>query len=260
MKVDGGASCAVIVFAVIRLLVETEVLKDFNPVLPAAAARHLKVVRPKEGEEVELFDGKGRTRLYVYRKASPNSGLEAAADAVMHEPSPVRITLFACVTKGARWDWTVEKATEIGVGRIVPVISARTIVRIKPEERAAKRLRWQRVAEEAAGQSDAKYVPEILEAVDFEDSLELVKKTECFIGALTSPPSPPLASALSAAAPGCKELAVFIGPEGDFTAAELARLMEVACPTGFGPSVLRAETAAIFALSVVAASIHAGRG
>ena len=118
-------------------------------------------------------------------------------------------------------------------------------------------MRWQRVAEEAAGQSDAKYVPEILEAVDFDDSLELVKKTECFIGALTSPPSPPLASALSAAAPGCKELAVFIGPEGDFTAEELARLMELATPACFGPSVLRAETAAVFALSVVAASVHA---
>ena len=241
----------------IRLLVETEIIQSVNPSLPPSALKHLKVVRPKDGEEVELFDGKGCTRLYRFRKAALNSGLEAAEEVMLHEPPPVRTTLFACVTKGARWDWTVEKATEIGVGRIVPVISARTIVRIKAEDREAKRLRWQRVAEEAAGQSNAKYVPEILQAADFADALELVRKTRCYIGALTDPPSPPIASVLPRFNAQCGELAVFIGPEGDFTPEELARLLEVASPVSFGPSVLRAETAAIFALSVVAASVHA---
>lgn len=243
-------------YVVIRLLAETEILQDANPRLSSAAAKHLKVVRPKDGEDVELFDGKGRTRLYRYRKTALNSGLEAAGEVVLHAPSPVKTTLFVCITKGARWDWMVEKATEIGVGRIVPVVSARTIVRIKAEDRGIKRLRWQRIAEEAAGQSDAKYVPEILAAVDFSDALELAEKTECFIGALTSPPSPPLLAALSGKARRCGEVSLFIGPEGDFTSDELAQLMKVATPASFGPSVLRAETAAIFALSVVSASVH----
>ena len=134
-------------------------LGDSNPVLSAACAKHLRVVRPKDGEEVELFDGKGSTRLYRYGKAVPGSGLEAVREAEFHSPPASRLTLFACVTKGARWDWTIEKATELGVSRIVPVLSARTIVRISGDEREAKRQRWLRIADEAARQSDAKYIP-----------------------------------------------------------------------------------------------------
>lgn len=236
----------------IRLLVEPSALEADRPALSAECAKHLRVVRPKDREIVELFDGAGSSRRYIFRRNGSESHLEAAGKALLHPPPSRRVTLFACITKGSRWDWTVEKATELGVSRIVPVISARTIVRIPESERTAKCARWRRIAEEAAAQSDAKYVPEICEAVDFDASLALVAKTRCFIGALTDPPSPPLAVALSAC-PGDADMAVFIGPEGDFTADELAALSEIAVPTGFGPTVLRAETAAIFALSVVMA-------
>ena len=163
------------------------------------------------------------------------------------------------MTKGSRWDWTIEKATELGVTRIVPVISERTIVRIPKGERAAKRERWMRIAEDAARQSDAKWLPEICEAVDFKDALPLVRETTCFIGALMNPPSPPLVKAISSIAAlstRYQALSTFIGPEGDFTPEELKALMEIATPTSFGPTILRAETAAIFALSVLASSIH----
>ena len=171
-------------------------------------------------------------------------------------PPPHPLTLFACVTKGSRWDWTVEKATELGVSRIVPVISDRTIVRIPKAERATKRERWLRIAEDAARQSDAKWLPEICEAVDFKDALPLVRETTCFIGALVTPPARPLSKAVEdfrRETGDLKDVSTFIGPEGDFTPEELAALMEIATPTSFGPTVLRAETAAIFAVSVLAA-------
>ena len=175
--------------------------------------------------------------------------------------STFNLTLFACVTKGSRWDWTVEKATELGVTRIVPVISERTIVRIARGERAAKRERWMRIAEDAARQSDAKWLPEICEAVDFKDALPLVKETACFIGALTTPPSRPLARAVAEKAKeqgegGQGNFSVFIGPEGDFTPEELGALMEIATPTSFGPTILRAETAAIYAVSVIRSAMN----
>ena len=241
-----------------RLLVEPKLLDEESPVLPADAARHLKVLRPKDGEEIELFDGKGKWRVYSYASdreiASP---LHATSQTSQTSRTSRTLTLFACLTKGSRWDWTVEKATELGVTRIVPVISERTIVRIPKGERAAKRERWMRIAEDAARQSDAKWLPEICEAVDFKDSLPLVKETTCFIGALTTPPSPPLVLAIEQSNNRTIEhFSVFIGPEGDFTPAELAALMEIATPTSFGPTILRAETAAIFALSVLAASIY----
>lgn len=227
-----------------RLLVDSELLTSDAPELSKEAAKHLKVLRPNEGEEFELFDGKGAFRVYKFSKA--NSTLKAFSSICRLLPSANTLTLFACVTKGSRWDWTIEKATELGVKRIVPVISDRTIVRIPKAERAAKRERWVRIAEDAARQSDAKYLPEILEPVDFKAALELVKGTKCLIGALTDPPSPHISSV--------KGDAVFIGPEGDFTPEELKLLMEVATPVSFGPTILRAETAAIFAVSVISAA------
>ena len=243
-----------------RLLVETGLLENESPVLPADAARPLKVLRPKDGEEIELFDGRGKWRVYAWDSAT--SLLRAQSNNRTIEQSNNSLTLFACVTKGSRWDWTIEKATELGVTRIVPVISERTIVRIPKGERAAKRERWMRIAEDAARQSDAKWLPEICEAVDFKDALPLVRETTCFIGALTNPPARPLMKAVEdfkRETGDLKDVSTFIGPEGDFTPEELKALMEIATPTSFGPTILRAETAAIYAVSVLAASLQGVR-
>ena len=242
-----------------RLLVGTKLLEEESPALPADAAKHLKVLRPKDGEEIELFDGHGKWRVYAWNSAATQ--LRAHSNNRTIEQSNNSLTLFACVTKGSRWDWTIEKATELGVTRIVPVISERTIVRIPKDERAAKRERWMRIAEDAARQSDAKWLPEILEAVDFRDAIPLVRETTCFIGALTTPPSPPLVKAVEdfrRETGDLRGISTFIGPEGDFTPEELAALMEIATPTSFGPTILRAETAAIYAVSVLAATVCRG--
>ena len=221
--------------------------------LPDDAARHLKVVRPRTGEEVELFDGHGRTRRCKWdgRRLVPDGPATAF-------PAPrTELVLFACVTKGSRWDWTIEKAVELGTTRIVPVISDRCIVRLPPAERAAKADRWRRIAADAARQSDAVWLPEVLAAVDFRDALALVKACgRVFVGALTSPPPPPMWSAVADALAGGapSDMGVFVGPEGDFTPAELGALLEVSTPVSFGPTILRAETAAIFGVSVLAAA------
>ena len=233
-----------------RLFVETSELESDSPALARASAKHLRVLRPKDGEEIELFDGAGRSRVCVFERGalSPVGGVSAS-------PRPTPMTLFACVTKGSRWDWTVEKATELGATRIVPVISERTIVRIPREDREAKRERWMRIAEDAARQSDAKWLPEIMAPVDFAASLPLVRETTCFVGALVKPTPRSLLQALMQGLgnrrPAAGGLAVFVGPEGDFTPDELSVLCEVATPVTFGATILRAETAAIYGLSVV---------
>lgn len=239
-----------------RLLATTEELSKDGPAISAEAARHLKVLRPKDAERVELFDGKGAKRVFRYDAAGRRLVAEAGEGTVTL-PRPRPLTLFACVTKGSRWDWTIEKATELGVTRIVPVVSARTIVRVAPEEREAKRARWMRIAEDAARQSDAVWLPEILPPVDFASSLELVRRTDCFVGALVTPVPDPLAAAVANAALDAPDgAAVYVGPEGDFTSGELAALLKIATPTTFGPTVLRAETAAIFAVSVLSSALR----
>lgn len=233
-----------------RLLTTSRELDSRTPSLTKEAARHLKVLRPRNGEKIELFDGLGSWRVYAYA----DGRLTAVSDKCRLPEPKRRLTLFACVTKGSRWDWTIEKATELGVSRIVPVISERTIVRIPAAEREAKRERWMRIAADAARQSDAKWLPQVLAPVDFGESLELVKSCRCFAGALTQPRPRPLAEAVCAAKEdrdGETDWGIFIGPEGDFTAGELAALLKLAEPTDFGETILRAETAAIFALSVL---------
>lgn len=229
-----------------RLLVETRLLGETSPELEKDAQKHLKVLRPEDGERFELFDGKGAYRIYEY--SAKSAMLKAASNVTEASLTPKPLTLFASITKSSRWDWTIEKATELGVTRIVPVITDRTIVRIPPSERSSKKERWIRIAQDAARQSDAKFVPEILEALDFKDSLKLVKETSCLIGALTTPTSPHISKA--------EGNAVFIGPEGDFTPEELNALMNIASPVSFGPTILRAETAAIFAISVLSAKLN----
>ncbi|MGN0852046.1 MAG: RsmE family RNA methyltransferase [Kiritimatiellia bacterium] len=243
-----------------RLLVPAELLNQDGVLLPKDAARHLKVLRPKPGEEIELFDGRGRTRVY----RCGGETLTAVRPCVRFPARPLALVLFACVTKGSRWDWTIEKAVELGVARIVPVISARCIVRLARAERAAKAERWRRIAEDAARQSDAVWLPEVAEAVDFAAALEQVKVCDrTFVGALTDPAPAPLAKCVAdfwtrnGGAP--RTLGLFVGPEGDFTPAELDALLDIATPASFGPTILRAETAAIFGLSVLAAVCHAER-
>jgi 16S rRNA (uracil1498-N3)-methyltransferase len=237
-----------------RLLVTTETLQAEAPSLPEAARRHLKAVRPKEGEPLELFDGAGATRVYAWR-----DGRLAAAGALERAARPSReLVLFACVTKGARWDWTIEKATELGVTRLVPVLSARTIVRLAPDERAAKCERWRRISEEAARQSDAKWLPEIDSPVDFPEAVKRAAACACYVGALTDPPPKTILEVATADDDG--PLGIFVGPEGDFTPEELAALLAVATPVSFGSTILRAETAAIYGAAVLKALMDAAAG
>ena len=241
-----------------RLLVLSEHLEMDSPPLSKDAANHLKVLRPKDGEEIELFDGRGRWRRY--RVSGGGRGFSLSASAQMESaPRPDwSLVLFACVTKGSRWDWTIEKATELGTTRIVPVVSERTIVRIGAGERSAKRERWTRIAEEAARQSDAKWLPEVLEPVTFAESLALVRETTCFAGAIATPAPPPIAAALNSQLSAFNsQLSLFVGPEGDFTPEELSALLEIATPVSFGSTILRAETAAIYGLSVLKAALDA---
>lgn len=231
-----------------RLYVETSVLEAEVPILSKEASRHLKVLRPQKGEQFELFDALGAWRVYEFNGLGllPISSLSIAT---RHKRE---IALFACVTKSSRWDWTIEKATELGVDLIVPVISSRTIVRIPSSERQAKRERWYRIAIEAVGQSGARFAPKMNMPVDFDEALNLLSSYECFTGALTTPSPPSLLTALQNASIK-SNLAVFIGPEGDFTPEELDKLLAVSKPVNLGETVLRAETASIYGLSVLSA-------
>jgi 16S rRNA (uracil1498-N3)-methyltransferase len=217
--------------------------------------RHLQaVLRVRVGEAVELFDGGGATRLAGVRQANRDGvELEARGPCVMHAPLACALTLFACVSKGTRMDWTVEKAVELGVSRLVPVLSERTIVRLDEGDADAKVGRWSRVAAEAARQCGAVWLPEIEAPCALSAAaVRLAQHAPVFVAAL-SPQARPLREALVAWGPGVPPRAGwFVGPEGDFTPGELDLLIGAgALPVSLGRNVLRTETAAVYGLCVL---------
>ena len=237
-----------------RCLVTSDQLLAEACTLGRDEAHHLQtVLRVKPGERVTLFDGRGHTRLAAITSVEKHGLSLAAADAPQTcARPPCHLTLFACVSKGNRMDWTVEKAVELGVSRIVPVISDRTIVRLDAEEGAAKATRWLRVAEEAARQCGAVWLPEILSPLSFKASLPLLAPTAPVFVAALSPAARPLRDAIAACAATPKQAGWFVGPEGDFTSAELDALLAAgAQPVSLGRQVLRAETACLYGLCVL---------
>ena len=213
-------------------------------------ARHLQtVLRVKINDRIQLFDGQGRTRE-VSATAADKHGLSvmAAAAVVEHPRAACHLTLFVCVSKGKRMDWTVEKSVELGVSEIVPVISDRTIVRVGGDDADAKADRWMRVAEEAARQCGAAWLPQIHPPTMFNDSLAQVRSAPpVFVAAFSSDASL-LRDAVSACPPP-KQAGWFVGPEGDFTLDELDALLKAGTiPVSLGRNVLRAETASLYGL------------
>jgi len=212
-----------------------------TPLLSADAGHHLsRVLRLRVGEEVIVSDGAGhwaRTRWAggepavlepVRGEAGPGGDgsvqFEAAA-------SPALTVAFA-PTKGERPEWVVQKLTEVGIDRIVPLRSERSVVRWEGERGVAAVERLRRVAREAAAQCRRVWLPEISGVTAFGD-----------VAGLAGPGAVVLAQ-LSGDAPQAAHTVVAVGPEGGWSEAELASGL----PTvGFGLSVLRAETAAVMA-------------
>ena len=233
-----------------RLLVASADLAAELPELSRENRQHLKVLRPEAGEAFELFDGAGRFRPYSY----VGGQLQAAGEA-SRVARPPELALFACIAKGSRWDWTLEKATELGATQIVPLISERTIVRLDAADLEPKRERWQRVVDDAARQCGTRWVPQVATPLKLAAALPQIAGKFTIVGALTDPPSPPILKVM--AGWRGEALALAIGPEGDFSPAELAALIAVAHPASFGSTILRTETAAIFGLGVLGACQHA---
>jgi 16S rRNA (uracil1498-N3)-methyltransferase len=222
-----------------------------HPVLSPDDAHHLgRVLRLRAGEEVIVSDGAGhwaRTRWTGADGGAPGApgalavlgdGAGPGGDGgVQFEaaPSPVLTVAFA-PTKGERPEWVVQKLTELGIDRVVPLVSERSVVRWSGARGLGAVERLRRVAREAAGQCRRVWLPEIAEVMPFDALVGL--------GA----PGDVVLAQLSGDRLRASDLVVAVGPEGGWSVAELASGL----PTvGFGLSVLRAETAAVTAAALM---------
>jgi len=224
-----------------RLYVEAPLAQGAAIQLEAGPANYLaNVLRLRAGAEVKLFDDRsGEWLAEVVETGRKKISLAVTAHLRPREPVPDLWLLFAPIKRG-RIDWLVEKATELGVARIVPVLTERTVV----ERLNLERLRAHSI--EAAEQCERTALPQLAEPVRI-DALLSQWPLERQLYFADESGGPPLASAVQAG-----PAALLIGPEGGFTDAERSAIgsLKQAQPVSLGPRILRADTAAVAAVSL----------
>ena len=237
-----------------RCHIDTErLLSDFI-LLNREESRHLKTVLRVQPEAViQLFDGEGHTRGAVIETVEKNSiSIAPSEEALLHSKPKCALTLFVCISKGKRMDWTVEKATELGAKTVIPVISEHTIVRLSPSERLSKAERWRRVAADALRQCGGAWMPKVHTPLDLTEALNLITDCEPVFTAALTEDAVPLRDALREQKTVPTSAGWFVGPEGDFSKEEMKLLREAGTTfVNLGANVLRAETASIYGLSVL---------
>lgn len=215
-------------------------------------AAHVLRVRP--GENLAVLDGAGRELECLVEAVEKKQLRLRVSRAFDSPPPPFRVTLFQAVPKGGVFESIIEKATELGVSAIVPLLSERVAVHLDETSSAAKAQKWQQTAIEAIKQCGQRWLPRVHEPQSLAGALALAGREKfdfALVGALQDDARHPR-EYFSALSKTPAHVAVWIGPEGDLTPAELDSIRKSgALPITLGPLVLRSETAALYALSII---------
>lgn len=244
-------------------------MPDFRAYAPAASAdateirltpeesHHLVTVnRCGRGDPVMVFDGRGREWLTECSDPSKSTAVLRVKESRQARPLPHEITLAQALPKGATMDDIVRQATEIGAARIVPLLSARTQVHLDGDRAEKKTEKWRTTAIEAAKQCGNAWLPEITAIQNLAAFIPSAKDYDLKLvaslhgGATSLKKSLAGFSAKHGHAP--RKVLWLVGPEGDFSSAEMTAAISAGfSPVTLGPLVLRSDTAAVCALSIL---------
>ena len=219
--------------------------------LPAAGAYHVtRVLRMREGAPLVVFDGSGQDfRAEIVRAAGDDVTVRLGKLTGSAAESPLRITLLQGVSRSERMDWTLQKATELGVATIAPVLTARSVVRLDEKQAQKKQGHWRGIVIAACEQCGRSKIPHVAAPISLRDHLASSRREGL---RLVLSPSAPGSLAGLASLPNKVEL--LIGPEGGLDDDELLAAQKAGfMPVRLGPRVLRTETAAVVALTVLQA-------
>jgi 16S rRNA (uracil1498-N3)-methyltransferase len=232
-----------------RVFVEQRLVSGKGVGLPEQAGLHLtRVLRLDPGAPVILFDGTGGEYQGTLQRDGRNWWAKVGAHDPVERESPLAITLLQGVSRGERMDLIIQKSTELGVARIVPVLAERSVVKIDARQRARKQEHWQAIAVSACEQCGRNRVPQVADALSLGDAIAALapEGARCLLAADAT------GSLANAATSGERTLALLIGPEGGLSDNE----QKFARANGFtayrlGPRILRTETAGLAALAAL---------
>lgn len=234
-----------------RLFIDPRAISGNRVHLGASDAQYLtRVLRLGRGDTVELLDGTGEGLRCEIEEAHKEGVTARVLDRFEVPEPPVPITLYQALPKGDKFELIIQKCTELGVGRIVPIQAARSVVQLKGDRAETKVVRWQKIAQEAAEQCERGKVP----VVDVPERLQDVRLPDGTLGLVLSERvvTPTLPQALPEQAP--LAIALFVGPEGGWTPEELATMRELgAIEVSLGDRILRTETAGLASLAILMA-------
>lgn len=218
--------------------------------LPPHSAHHARdVLRLRPGAPIRVFDGEGREWQAEVRGISRRElRVRVGAPLSPAPESPLHTCLAVAVLKGDRMEWVVQKATELGVSEIAPVLTARTDAAARPAIAGTRRERWHKVAAGAAEQCGRARLPRLRETATLRDHLLAPGPSARYL--LLEPPGG--ADLRGEGAPGADGVSLLVGPNGGWAPEERAAAEAAGfrC-VGLGERVLRAETAAVASLTAV---------
>jgi 16S rRNA (uracil1498-N3)-methyltransferase len=239
-----------------RFYVEPGALVGDTVVIDGPLAHRLSsVLRLRPGEAVAFFDGSGEDVTVRLDTVSSKRVASTVLARAPGSPEPrTRIHLYQSVTKGERFDWLVEKATEIGVSRIVPLITARAVVRTAAGGNRVER--WRRIAAEAAEQCGRSAVPVVGEPRSYAEAIASIEGVVALLPyEAAGEGAPSVQTALNDRIDelfATGEVSIFVGPEGGFDEAEVRAAVDAgATVVTLGNRILRAETAGLVASVLV---------
>ncbi len=221
--------------------------------LDAAESHHAAdVLRLKAGDRVTAFNGLGTEAVAEIAQIGRHGAELRVLQVSKSPPLRCEITLGQAVPKGKNMEFIIEKATELGAAAIVPLISERTVVQCDAADAARKQRKWQRAAVEACKQSGQNWLPAVQAPQSPADFFRAEPRFDLMLIGSLQPDARGLKSVLAECPAPPRRVLVLVGPEGDFTPAEILLAKSHGCrPITLGPIILRTETAALYCLSVL---------
>jgi len=235
-----------------RFFVPKEFVKSKTIEISGKEAHHiLDVMRLKKLDKIVAFDGTGKEYVGFIKEIKKSAlSVEIVETRNPAEAEKSKITLIQALPKKDKMDFIVEKATELGVYSIIPVVTERTIPRWDQAKRSAHEDRWRKISREAAKQCGRADIPSIGNIVEFSQSIKSASDFDLGLIAVLSDDTIAISDALQGFKGG--RLAIAIGPEGDFTPQEAAQAKDSGFKSvSLGTRVLKSDTASLASLAIL---------